>query len=85
MTDQLGSKSKKIKAIQNYIDEMYKRLESSYKIDRIVDMENKIKDTERINNGLLETISDLQKVKSEQKVSVWPSKTIEIYKRSKEI
>jgi hypothetical protein len=44
MMAKLGSKSKKIKGLQYAISEMYRRLESSYKIDRIVEMENKLTD-----------------------------------------
>ena len=40
---------------------MYKRLESSYKIDRIVEMENiKLADTQRISSQQFETLSDLK-------------------------
>lgn len=70
MMAKLGSKSKKIKGLQYAISEMYQRLESSYKIDRIVEMENKLVDCDRIYNEQLNAISDLQKAKSEQKVRI---------------
>lgn len=60
MMEQLGSKSKKIKGLQHAIDEMYRRLESSYKIDRVVEMENKLVDYHRINDNQIESINDLK-------------------------
>lgn len=47
MMEALDTKSKKIKRLQDAIQEMYKRLESSYKVDRIVELENKIIEYER--------------------------------------
>lgn len=60
MMEKLGSKGKKIKGLQQAINEMYIRLESSYKIDRIVEMENRLTDCHRINNELQHTIDDLK-------------------------
>jgi len=68
MMEQLSTKSKRIKDLQHSITEMYKRLESSFKIGNIVEMENKLVNFQRINSELMETISDLNKVKSDQKV-----------------
>jgi predicted RNase H-like nuclease (RuvC/YqgF family) len=68
MMEALGTKSKKIKKLQDAIQEMYKRLESSYKVDRIVELENKMVECERKNQELENDIRDLIKVKKEQKV-----------------
>lgn len=57
----LGNRSKKIKEIRHAIKEMYRRLESSYKIDRIVEMENtNLAYIETIYNDQMEKINDLK-------------------------
>lgn len=70
MMSKLDTKSKKIKALQFEISEMYRRLESSYKIDRIVELENRLAEFQNINSNLTQTITDLDKVKNEQQASL---------------
>lgn len=68
MNWKLDSKSKKIRSLQLKISDMYKQLETSYNVDRIVELENRLKDGLRLNAELEEVIHDLTKVEKEQEV-----------------
>ena len=70
VASKLHTKTKKIKMLQSQISEMYKHLENSYKIDRIVKLENRLAECQNINYGLEQTVEDLDKVKNEQEVSL---------------
>lgn len=57
----LLSRNKRIHTISQAINEMYKRLESSFKIDRIVEMENmKLADIEKISHEQFDTLNILK-------------------------